>query len=216
MEDIKKSSRIHPLVAGAAVAVILVSLVGVAAITGILPNSSSSNVPASNTATPPVAWTSSGSDGVTEKPAVVEAPVPALAPAPIVQQPQASPHHRAHPVVAQTASVCGNCGRVEAVIPIQHEGKASGLGVAAGAVLGGVLGHQVGGGNGRSLATVAGAVGGGYAGNEVEKRRHETTTYEVHVKMDNGSERTFPYTESPGYGAGDRVRVVDGHLTSRG
>jgi uncharacterized protein YcfJ len=37
-------------------------------------------------------------------------------------------------------------------------------------VLGGLIGNQIGGGNGRALATVAGAVGGGYAGNEVEKR----------------------------------------------
>jgi len=217
MESITKSSRIHPLIASAAVAVILVSLVGVAAITGILPNSQSSNInmPASNSAAL-LAWNSSGSASesgpTTDKPAIVEPPAPAQ----IVQQPQATPHHNAHPVVAQTANVCSNCGRVEAVIPIRHEGKTSGLGVAAGAVLGGVLGHQVGGGNGRSLATVAGAVGGGYAGNEVEKRRHETTTYEVRVRMDNGSVRTFPYAESPGYGSGDRVRVVNGHLTSRG
>jgi uncharacterized protein YcfJ len=35
-------------------------------------------------------------------------------------------------------------------------------------VVGGLLGNQVGGGNGKKLATVAGAVGGGYAGNKVQ------------------------------------------------
>jgi uncharacterized protein YcfJ len=36
-------------------------------------------------------------------------------------------------------------------------------------VIGGLLGHQVGGGNGCTLATVAGVVGGGYLGNTVAK-----------------------------------------------
>ncbi|SDL85426.1 Uncharacterized conserved protein YcfJ, contains glycine zipper 2TM domain [Franzmannia pantelleriensis] len=44
------------------------------------------------------------------------------------------------------------------------------LGTAAGAVVGGVLGNQVGGGSGKKLATVAGAVGGGLAGREVQGR----------------------------------------------
>ena len=37
-------------------------------------------------------------------------------------------------------------------------------GTAIGAVVGGLLGNQVGGGNGKKLATVAGAVGGGSMG----------------------------------------------------
>ncbi len=41
-------------------------------------------------------------------------------------------------------------------------------GTAIGAVVGGVLGNQVGKGKGRKLATVAGAVGGGVAGNKIQ------------------------------------------------
>ena len=37
----------------------------------------------------------------------------------------------------------------------------------AGALIGGILGHQVGGGTGRDIATVGGAVAGGYAGSRV-------------------------------------------------
>ena len=88
----------------------------------------------------------------------------------------------------------------------------SGVGIAAGAVVGGLLGNHVGGGNGRSLATVAGAVGGGYAGNEIEKRSRTTTVTEVRVRMSNGAVRTF--TESGGNRrhAGQQVRVHDGVL----
>jgi uncharacterized protein YcfJ len=43
------------------------------------------------------------------------------------------------------------------------------IGTGVGAVAGGLLGNQVGGGKGKTLATVAGAVGGGYAGNQIQK-----------------------------------------------
>jgi uncharacterized protein YcfJ len=46
-------------------------------------------------------------------------------------------------------------------------------GTAIGAVAGGVLGNQVGGGKGKTLATVAGAVGGGYAGNRIQKNQQD-------------------------------------------
>lgn len=45
-------------------------------------------------------------------------------------------------------------------------------GAAVGVVVGGLLGHQIGKGDGRKLATLAGAVGGGFAGREID-RRHE-------------------------------------------
>jgi uncharacterized protein YcfJ len=41
-------------------------------------------------------------------------------------------------------------------------------GTATGAVVGGLLGNQVGGGNGKKLATVAGAVAGGAAGRQIQ------------------------------------------------
>lgn len=46
------------------------------------------------------------------------------------------------------------------------------VGTGVGAVIGGVLGNQVGGGNGKKLATVAGVLLGGYAGNEVSHDRN--------------------------------------------
>lgn len=45
------------------------------------------------------------------------------------------------------------------------------VGTGIGAVVGGVLGNQVGGGNGKKLATLAGVLLGGYAGNEVAHDR---------------------------------------------
>src|SRR6202035_5931585 len=50
-------------------------------------------------------------------------------------------------------------------------------GTGIGAVVGGLLGHEVGGGSGKVLATVAGAAAGGYAGNTIEKKVQQGNTY---------------------------------------
>src|SRR5256714_11110881 len=51
------------------------------------------------------------------------------------------------------------------------------LGTGVGAVVGGLLGHEIGGGSGKALATVAGAAAGGYAGNKIEQKVQEGDTY---------------------------------------
>lgn len=67
------------------------------------------------------------------------------------------------------------------------------IGTAAGAIVGGLLGNQVGGGSGKKIATVAGAVGGGLAGREVQGRIESgqtttTTRQECHTVTDTRQE----------------------------
>lgn len=59
--------------------------------------------------------------------------------------------------------------------PVKDQHKITGT--AIGAVVGGLLGNQIGGGSGRKIATVAGAVGGGYAGNKVQGNMQDNDTY---------------------------------------
>ena len=100
-------------------------------------------------------------------------------------------------------------------------------GTAVGAVAGGLLGNQVGGGSGKTLATVAGAAAGGYAGNQVQKnmqekdtvsrteRRcktvHDTQTktigYDVRYRLGD-EEGTVRMAQQPG----PRIPVKDGQL----
>ncbi|WP_460824944.1 glycine zipper 2TM domain-containing protein, partial [Massilia solisilvae] len=87
-----------------------------------------------------------------------------------------------------------------------------GLGAAGGAILGGLLGNQVGSGNGRQLATVAGAVGGAVVGNQVEGNMHASQTYEIRVRLDDGTLRTFHQSSPPAWHTGERVRIVKGRL----
>ena len=114
------------------------------------------------------------------------------------------------PVETQRAVVCDNCGVIEGVRAYQQKGQGSGVGAVAGGVLGGLLGNQVGKGNGRTAMTVLGAVGGGFAGNEVEKHVKAETLYEVRVRMDDGTTRTF--TEHAAPAPGSRVVVEGGKL----
>ena len=125
-------------------------------------------------------------------------PTPAPAPSMAGNAPAASPY----PAVA-AAQICGNCGAVESVTPIERTTKADGPGIGAvgGGVLGAVLGNQVGNGNGKTVATIIGAIGGGFAGNEVEKRMKKETVYQVSVRMDDGSRRTVEVAQPPAVGS---------------
>ena len=59
--------------------------------------------------------------------------------------------------------------------PVQDENRIAGS--VLGAVAGGVIGHQFGGGRGKDVATVVGALGGGYAGNQAQGALQERDTY---------------------------------------
>lgn len=117
---------------------------------------------------------------------------------------------RPAPVVEQRPpALCQSCGRVTDVHTESRHGKASGVGVVGGAVVGGLLGNMVGGGNGRKLATVAGAVGGGYAGNEIEKNQKSYNVWIVQVQERDGRTRRFERNADPGLRVGDEVRLTE-------
>lgn len=65
-------------------------------------------------------------------------------------------------------------------VRVKHNGSRDDhrlIGTGVGAVAGGLLGHQVGGGKGKTLATVGGAVAGGYVGNRVQKNAQDKKAY---------------------------------------
>lgn len=122
----------------------------------------------------------------------------------------------AHTAPAQAAAVekCAECGVIESVREIAAKGQGSGLGAVGGAVVGGLLGNQVGGGRGKDVMTVVGAVGGAVAGNEVEKRVKTSTSYEVTVRLNDGSSRVISEASAPNWRTGDKVKIVNGRIQS--
>ncbi len=195
MESLWKT---HPLILGAAASVMLVSLVGAAAIIGVLPvaHSDKTEAPARKNA---VAQESvrQGADMPVQENAVA----------------QEGARQGAERLAAWDQS-CASCGTVEAIRTVEVKGAGTGLGAVAGGVTGAVVGHQIGRGNGNTAMTILGAAGGALAGNEIEKNVKKHYRYRVTVRMDDGSVRTVSQATAPAVAVGERVRIVNGAVVA--
>ena len=223
-----KRTGMHPMLILAALAVILFCLAGTAAIMGWIPSSVGGNTPrgdlteadrlALSTQMAParsstLAPAAAGID-LRDQPSSNYAEPKRYAETAPRQDRYEEPVKRAPAKVASAKAWCSNCGNVESIRQIKSRAEGSGLGAAGGAVLGGLLGSQIGDGSGKKLATVAGAVGGAVVGNQVEGNVRATTTYEIKVRLDDGSARTFRQDTEPQWRTGQRVKVVNGSLRS--
>jgi len=110
---------------------------------------------------------------------------------------------------AGAVALCDSCGTVQHVTQVKRRGRGGAAGVVGGAVVGGLLGNQIGGGTGKTLATVGGAVAGGYVGNEVQKNVTSKTVWVTRVKMKDGSIRTFEQEARPTWKSGAVVKATD-------
>ncbi|VVD93708.1 glycine zipper 2TM domain-containing protein [Pandoraea terrigena] len=236
MDNDLQPRRMHPLVAAAAGSIVVVSLLGVAAITGVLPVAKSTDGPTPTVDHSQYALTSTQApssnamrspqapEGQQTSPQAQQAQyaaqqtqyAPQRPPAQRAPAPQPSYAQSSAPPAQRQAATCSTCGTVQSVEPISTQGQASGLGAVGGAVAGGLLGNQFGAGNGRTAMTVVGALGGGLAGNEVEKRVRSETVYRVYVRMDTGKTRYWTYQSAPGVQPGDRVRLENNGLVRAG
>lgn len=202
MEAIKHTQRIHPLMAAAAVSVVIVSLAGAAAITGLLPSSRSAtqaplaaaqvNPAYAATLAPTSQLASAAPQALQAAPVAYAQPVSAqyaqpvsaqygqpvqglvqAAPAPapvviketIIREVPAKPKTR---VVHHTKYVRDDGYYAPAP---RRTTQPNYVAIGTGAVVGGLIGNQVGGGNGKKLATLAGVIGGGMLGNQIANNR---------------------------------------------
>jgi outer membrane lipoprotein SlyB len=187
------SSRTHPILIAAGVAVLLFSLLGAAALTGVLP--------AGNT--------KSAEPGAFAQKEAAPSSAPARGPAPSTSR-AAAPA-----ATVPVAAACGTCGKIESIRAVEVKGESSGLGAVTGGIVGGVVGNQFGHGGTKTLLTVGGAAGGAFAGDAVEKHVKKHTAWQVTVRLDDGSARTLSQAAQPPFAIGDRVRILDGKLLER-
>lgn len=226
------TNRMHPLMVGAAASVVLVSLLGAAAIAGILPASHSTPAPADHQSTsaqitPGAVQTVtplSGSRFITADgrileqvpntehalPATAESATKVASSDAVITARHNATHHvvHHHQQVALNESTrpyrssvdqqptyqtpVNQVAQVQPTYPVQTQaqpvyqpqsaptsvfGNVNPVQTGLGAVIGGLLGSQVGKGNGRTLATVAGVIAGGYAGNEISHGRSPVPTW---------------------------------------
>ena len=113
--------------------------------------------------------------------------------------------------------------------PVKDEHQIAGT--VIGALAGGLLGNQVGGGSGKKVATVAGAAAGGYAGKKVQENMQASDTYNTTetrcTTVTDTSEKVVGYDveyrlgDQVGrlrmdYKPGPRIPVKDGQLVLTG
>lgn len=90
--------------------------------------------------------------------------------------------------------------------------KKNGWKTFGGALLGGVVGNQFGGGSGRTIATVLGSIIGGSIANNTQQKSHyrETRLVELMIKTENGEQfmvvQDLDHTMH--FNKGDKVRLV--------
>jgi len=225
------TSPTHPLLLVAAASVTILSLAGVGTLAGWLPGPGAHSAePAKLASVAPVAPATapiSIQQTVTvpqekTKPAAAKsgerapvsarraAPLPVASTAPFAVPP--APTYTSSANSAPLPPICRDCGVVQAVNEVSVEPKGSGGGAVAGGVVGGIIGNQIGKGATRDIATVLGAVGGAYAGNHIEKSNKESKRYDVVVRFEDGSTRTFSSDSPPTWHRGDRVRLQNDGL----
>ena len=209
-------SHLHPLLTAAAISVTVFSAVGVATLTGLVPQSIGSQKEAATLELPqevakPVE--PAIAHPVQPKKAPVARPAKPRASAPMTysdfgQEPRLAQVETPKPVVQP-----GNLATIQSVREVKDPGKTSGLGPIAGGIAGAVLGDQIGGkGNTRKVVTVLGAAGGAYAGRKIEEHARATKHWEIDVRRDDGVYQTVHSDVAPAFQPGERVRVVDGRL----
>jgi outer membrane lipoprotein SlyB len=84
------------------------------------------------------------------------------------------------------------------------------IGAVVGGLAGAALGSTIGGGSGRTAATVLGGVAGAAVGNHIARNQAGVTMapgYRVTVQSDNGGMRTYEVSATGDLRVGDRVRI---------
>ena len=212
MEAQATSNKLHPLLWVAAVAVIILSAAGVAAIFGVIPTVGSSSKQAEPVAAVPTA------PAATAKPAEQPPARKVAAAKPAETKPAQKSATQPTQVAAQPApapAICVNCGTIESVTEKTQKGEGTGIGAVAGGVAGAVLGSQVGKGGGKTAATVIGGVGGAVAGHQAERYIRKTTKWEIIVRMEDGTAREFDVDTQPVWRIGDKVKIDNNVIMAR-
>jgi outer membrane lipoprotein SlyB len=182
----KRPGMLYPVMLIAAIALIVFSALGIATMMGWMPSAVSGTDPAAKSAASPVA-------GAVTK---------------------AAPNRPR--LAANTPAACHDCGVIESIRAVEVKGEGSGVGAIGGAVVGGILGNQVGRGSGRTAATVVGAGAGAYAGHEIEKNVKKSVSYQVRVRMNDGTYRTYYERAQPALAVGQKVRVTEQGVIAAG
>jgi len=182
--------------------------------TPVPPAPTAALAPAAAVAPPPPPLTAAPAPQVGAAP-TPQAPGYAAPPQPLppataddLARPEPAPVPTRNARVAHRTAAPSTLGSIDRIEPITQRPQGNGTGAVIGGVAGAVIGNQFGHGLGRAAMTGLGAAGGAVAGNNIERNVRKTVVgYRVHVRLDDGSTRTFERTHVGDLHVGDRVRV---------
>jgi outer membrane lipoprotein SlyB len=93
-----------------------------------------------------------------------------------------------------------------------YKGRRPWVGAVGGVVVVGLVGNELGSGRGNAGVTAIGTVCGATAGNEIQKRMKTSKTYDVTVRLDDGTSRVITDATSAAWRAGNHVKLVSGAM----
>lgn len=123
---------------------------------------------------------------------------------------------QAAPVTTAGVPDTARNGRITALETVKvDEDYKFGIGTAVGAVAGGILGHQFGGGSGKTLLTIAGTLAGAAAGTAAESKLKKKDAQKVTVAMESGGTVTILQPVDSRLSDGMNVRITGGGEAAR-
>jgi outer membrane lipoprotein SlyB len=184
------STRLHPLLAVAAVSLSVLCGVGVASLTGLVPLSKGEESPLQipSEVIKPIepAISHPVAKPAAPKPVARKAAARAAAP---VADPESVEAPQQIVEATKPQPLPGQLAVVESVREVKEPGDAKGVGAIAGGVVGGVL-----------------------AGHQIEKQARADKRWQIGLRLDDGSQRTLSSETEPAWRTGDRVRLLDDKL----
>ncbi|HDR9188636.1 TPA: glycine zipper 2TM domain-containing protein [Burkholderia vietnamiensis] len=100
-------------------------------------------------------------------------------------------------------------GTIIGIREVQMKEKTSGVGTAAGAIAGGALGSQVGGGRGSWLGAAVGVLSGGVIGQAIERNFSNSKATEFILRMeDTGATISITEKTDEKFAVGQRVQLI--------
>lgn len=152
-------------------------------------------------------------------PAAVAEAAPAVAapaPAPVAQVVSVKPH------VITVSTPKTYCTHLRHIVYDTQQPQSSGAGAVLGGITGGLLGSEVGGGNGRIVTSAAGAVIGAFTGDNMERSMNSPTmhteystsckTHQVSSTVQKGYEVTYTYQGTQGVVVMDNAPMIGSAL----
>jgi outer membrane lipoprotein SlyB len=107
-------------------------------------------------------------------------------------------------------TVCADCAYVESVRSVEASRSPGVVGAIGGGIAGAIIANEI--DHARRALQVLGAIGGALIGRQVELAATRQTSYEVRLRLRDGSVRTQRFERPPPFAAGDTVHLGSGRV----